>query len=243
MIGLRKVFGILLLTVLLLFPLRGFLKFDLYAYSDFADKNAYFGIDHFWNVISNLGFLFLGSYGIRQYFLSRLKNPMPIQYLLFSMGVFFTAFGSAFFHWRPISANLFYDQLPMSLGFAAFVCLLISDRIDAQAGKWSTLISIPYGFFTVWEIYFGRGETSFYMWFQAGALLFSILLLMLRPKGVIPNAPIYLGIGAYFFAKVLEALDKPIFESVHFSGHSMKHIMATLALASIFKGINSKVKI
>ena len=48
---------------------------------------------------------------------------------------------------------------------------------------------------------------------------------------------IFFGLIAYIVAKVLETYDSQIFEALGFiSGHSLKHVAATIALWAILKG-------
>jgi hypothetical protein len=88
-------------------------------YHDFADQRTLFGIPNFWNVVSNIPFIGIGAAGLWQF--GRSQATM----LLF-LGIFLTGFGSAYYHFEPNDQTLFWDRLPMAVGFMAI--LRHSDR-------------------------------------------------------------------------------------------------------------------
>ena len=102
MVALVALVGVL--VVVALPPLR-----QSQEYHGFADHRALFGIPSVLNVISNVGFLFVGWMGMD--FLVR-RDPMgggsglqePVERLLygiFFLGVGLTGLGSACYHWTP----------------------------------------------------------------------------------------------------------------------------------------------
>jgi hypothetical protein len=112
------------------------------AYHNFADKRTIFSVPNFLNVVSNALFLVIGIWGMRDVlgasrarslFIDLLREPWP--YLLFFVGVTFTAFGSSYYHLNPNDHTLLWDRLPMAIGFMALVGALISERISVQAGS------------------------------------------------------------------------------------------------------------
>lgn len=44
-------------------------------------------------------------------------------YRIFFVGVLLTGLGSAYYHWRRDNATLFWDRLPMTIGFMALSIL------------------------------------------------------------------------------------------------------------------------
>jgi len=107
------------LVVLMLASLLGLLLLPPIVqnqnYHDFADQRTLFGIPHFWNVISNIPFLGIGAVGLWQF--GRSQAAM----LLF-LSIFLTGFGSAYYHLEPSDQTLFWDRLPMAVGFMAIFC-------------------------------------------------------------------------------------------------------------------------
>src|SRR5215467_13015198 len=106
------------------------------SYHQFADQRTIFGIPNFWNVVSNIPFLAVGLAGLRRF----RQDPATV---VFFLGVFLTGFGSSYYHWDPSDGTLFWDRLPMTLGFVAILCGAIAERIDATAGRvllWPLLV-------------------------------------------------------------------------------------------------------
>jgi hypothetical protein len=73
-----------------------------------------------WNVLSNLGYLLVGIYGLA--LVRRLSAPELVPgYVTFCIAVTFVAFGSAWYHYSPSTRTLLWDRLPMSVGFMALL--------------------------------------------------------------------------------------------------------------------------
>ena len=96
-------------------------------YHDFANQRTLFGIPNFWNVISNVPFIGIGAVGLWQF--GRSQGTM----LLF-LGIFLTGFGSAYYHLEPSDQTLFWDRLPMAIGFMVIFAIVIEERVDRRAG-------------------------------------------------------------------------------------------------------------
>ncbi len=68
------------------------------TYHHFSDIKTIFGISNFWNVISNLPFLFVGILGL--YKLYRFRS-LTNSNIIFFIGVSLVAFGSGYYHLKP----------------------------------------------------------------------------------------------------------------------------------------------
>jgi hypothetical protein len=225
-----------LVTAVLLVLIRDRLSFDPATYSaGFADQETHLGIPNFWNVATNLGFAVLGVAGIAG------SRRFPEIYrglgVAFAAAVLGVAFGSSYFHYAPSPTTLFWDQLPMSVGFALFTGMVVADRASPRVGRIiGTALSIV-GALSVWNIYYGSGATGYYLAVQFGSLIFAILTLLATPKHRMRTELIFAGLVAYIVAKVLETNDHRVFDAIQvLSGHSLKHLAATLALWAIFRG-------
>ncbi len=229
-------------TVFVLWMIRDRLHFDPAAYSaHLADNNSHFGIPNIWTVITTSGYAYLGAYGL----IRRSQFPESYRTLgtIFAFAILGTGFGSSYFHYNPNPSTLFWDQLPMSIGFASFAGMVIADRVCVKTGRILGYLLTVVGPWSVWNIYFGNGETFYYICLQFGTLLFALLVIALTRAAKMKTSLIFFGLIAYVVAKVLETYDGPIFDALGFiSGHSLKHIAATIALWAIFKGtVETKV--
>src|ERR1700745_3436452 len=83
-------------------------------YHAFADARTLFGIPNFWNVVSNLPFIAVGAAGVARY------RREPTTAALFT-GILLTGFGSSYYHLAPDDGTLFWDRLPMTIGFMALL--------------------------------------------------------------------------------------------------------------------------
>ncbi len=229
---------LVVITALGLFLFREKLSFDPITYAaHFADERTVLGIPNFGNVITNFGFLFVGIYGLRN--LNRVPKELRFSATIFLAALVGTAFGSSYFHWETTPTRLFWDQVPMSVGFGSFVGMVIADRVALKFGRIVGVILSMLGPITVWNIYYGGGSTVPYISLQFGALFFSAMLLLFIPGGKLKKGPIFLGIVFYIFAKIFEAHDFQIFAALgdSVSGHSLKHLAAALALVILFRGM------
>jgi hypothetical protein len=107
------------------------------SYHVFADQRTIIGVPNGMNVLSNIGFIISGAWGMAFLVLLLKQGGMTtllLEYLLFFLGIFLSGIGSSFYHYRPGNASLVWDRLPMTMAFMAFLCSMISERIDRRAG-------------------------------------------------------------------------------------------------------------
>ena len=225
-----------LATAILLWLIRDRLHFDPTIYSaGFADQETHLGIANFWNVATNLGFAILGIAGMTGY--RRYPEIYRTLGFAFAAAILGVAFGSSYFHYAPSPTTLFWDQLPMSVGFAIFTGMVIADRASPKVGLAIGVALSLVGAGSVWNIYYGNGATEYYLAVQFGSLIFAILTLLATPRNRMRTSLVFVGLIAYIVAKVLETNDAVVFDALKvISGHSLKHVAATLALWAIFRG-------
>jgi hypothetical protein len=93
------------------------------AYHAFADTRRLLGIPNVWNVVSNLPFVAVGAAGV-----ALLRKDAAATALF--VGILLTGFGSSYYHLAPDDGTLFWDRLPMTIGFMA---LLAAPSASASA--------------------------------------------------------------------------------------------------------------
>jgi hypothetical protein len=211
-------------------------------FHSFADKRTILGIQNFWNVVSNIPFILIGSYGLIVLLRSRSEKSISFIYALLFSGILLTGFGSAYYHFEPNNDSLVYDRIPMTIVFMSFLCATISERINKKAGVRLLIPLVLTGIASVlWWHYTEQqnaGDLRFYLVVQFYPVILIPLIFLLFPapgSGKIVRTFIWI-IAWYLVAKVLEHYDYPIFGLLTFiSGHSLKHLAAAVSTLYILR--------
>lgn len=187
-------------------------------YHAFADQRTLWGVAHFADVVSNIGFLLVGLWG-----LSRRGTP---EYTVFCAAIALTALGSAWYHLAPDDQRLIWDRMPIALACAALLAASLRDGYRIGAALLPLMLS---------------GIASVLWWTYSGDLR-PYLLIQLAPLVLIPalqwecradwaeRRAFGLAIMLYVLAKVCELTDEPVFAALGLvSGHTLKHLLATAA--------------
>ncbi len=188
------------------------------AYHQFADQRRIFGIPHFWDVVSNAGFLAGGLYALRRF---------P----LLAASVIATAFGSACYHYDPTDATLFWDRLPIAVLVMTLLAMVIGDRIGERAGRLALAPLLAAGVASVlyWR---WTGDVRFYGLVQFFPVAVLVLLVALFPSGSIPTR-VLAGLGIWYgVARAAEVLDRNIWMWTRgwIGGHTLKHASAAVGI-------------
>jgi hypothetical protein len=210
------------------------------AYHAFADARTVLGVPNFLNVASNLPFLLVGTLGLA--FLTRDRRPGEREtfvtlgaqqpYWLFFTGVALTGVGSAYYHWRPDNATLFWDRLPMTVAFMALLTSVIGERISGRAGArclWPLLIAGAASTL-YWHLgeQRGAGDLRPYALVQFGSMVLVPLILVLFPGRYTGTRYLWMSIGWYGLSKVFEYFDHSLFMRAGVSGHTWKHLASAV---------------
>ncbi len=217
-------------------------------YHLFADRRSFFGIPNFNDVISNAGFLLIGLLGMlvvagphQGTIFDKPVDARP--YLIFFMGIALVSLGSAYYHWAPSNHRLFWDRLPMSIGFMAIMSAVVADRIDAKTGNgWLLLGLIATGVASLvywdWSESIGRSDLRFYALVQFYPMIALPIIIGLFPRHRYTAGPYLVWvILCYGLSKVLEHFDREVFEFLDHtvSGHTLKHLVAAFSTFIVLK--------
>lgn len=209
------------------------------AYHDFADIRPMAFMPNWQNVLSNIPFLLIGLAGMRLAWQRHnderpsKQGDAPAWFFLFT-GVFFTAFGSAYYHWAPSNETLLWDRLPMAVGFMAFFAAVISERISEHAYRSLIFPLLAIGIASVLYWYFTErynvGDLRPYIFVQFFPLLAIPLMMVLFSPKYTHGHLVVCALLAYLGAKLLEFYDVAIYDATNtlVSGHALKHLAAAL---------------
>lgn len=221
------VFGSLIFTMMQA-PVRQ----DL-AYHAFSDSRMLFGIPNFYNVVSNLPFLIVGVSG-SIFCYREVSDCSRMAWLGFFVGIAFVALGSSFYHLEPGNWRLFWDRLPMTMGFMGLFAALLGELVNPGLATRLLLPLILMGIASslIWHWY---DDLRFYIWVQFMPLLVIPVLLALYRKRYSHYYFIVLGLLFYLLAKLLEICDAEIFSLFEneMAGHAIKHVFAAMGSAVI----------
>ena len=198
------------------------------SYHQFADQRTLLGMPNFWNVVSNLPFVAVGTVGLWQF----RRDPATI--VLF-LGILLTGFGSAYYHWNPNDRSLFWDRLPMALNFMAILAVVVEERVNARAGVillWPLLVIAVFSLL-LWR---WTDDLRLYGWVQFFPCLALPLLLLLSPPKYSGTSYWIIAAALYALAKVLEFYDGAVYYAGNIlSGHTLKHLAAAAACFAVLR--------
>lgn len=235
----------LLITLLLLSQYGPFPQPE--SYHDFADTRVLLGIPHAGDVLTNIGFLLVGTWGL--WFLARpqLSGKSFVtqgEYRLFRwffLGVFLTAFGSGWYHLEPDNYRLACDRLMMAIAFMSIFAVMITERVNVSLGinllPLLILIGVASVLYWIWTEHHDQGDLRWYVLVQFYPLITIILMLLLLPS-LYTLGNYYWGMLLFYVAaKVTEVFDHEIFNltSGLVSGHNLKHLFAAAGAAWVLR--------
>jgi hypothetical protein len=236
----RRLYGLLFfLGILYIVAWKSLPSTDLQSYFGFADGRSFFGVVNALDVLSNLGFLLVGANGIFAVLKNRARFSRVMLFLgiALSVATVMTCLGSMFFHWNPNAENLFWDRLPMTLGFSTVVAIVVADRVDEKIALWILGALVFAGLYSI--VGYGRGWVSLrpYAALQFGSVAFVALAALVLPqKHHFRNASLWFAVFWYSVAKVFEAADRVVFDVLGVvSGHTLKHLFAALAIYRVLE--------
>ena len=214
------------------------------AYHLFADQRELLGIPNFWNVVSNVPFIVVGFAGLWMLFKQRPPGEVAelhIAYLIFFAAVALVSLGSGYYHLAPSNDSLLWDRLPMTIAFMAFFAIIIGENISVTVGVRMLWPLILVGLFSVvyWHLteQRGAGDLRPYALVQFLPMVLMPLVLLMFRSPYDTNKWLWLAMGAYGLAKLLEYADVPIYELLGMSGHALKHVAAAFGPLFILLGV------
>lgn len=208
------------------------------SYHHFADERRILGIPNFWNVFSNVFFLFIAILGFkelrRQQANKNLRRQELIVFFILFFGILSTGIGSSYYHWAPGNDRLVWDRIPMTLVFMSLVSLTIMERIHFNFGFRLLIPLLLLGVASVlywyWTELSGHGDLRFYGLVQYYSIFLILFILIFFPK---PYPPLKAYLGMFIFyviAKICEYFDFRIYEwTALVSGHTLKHCFAAIS--------------
>ncbi len=104
-------------------------------FHNFADQSEFLSIPNFWNVITNIPFIFLGFLGLYQISgkeFSGILIKLINAYRMFFLGLILIGMGSGYYHLDPSNASLVWDRMPITLSFMAFFAISLGESVSTD---------------------------------------------------------------------------------------------------------------
>jgi hypothetical protein len=218
-------------------------------YHNFADQRFFFGISHFWNVISNIPFLIVGLWGI--YYVASPESGNSVQpteswmYLFLFAAVALTGVGSAYYHLKPDNDRLVWDRLPIAVMFMALFAVIMAERLSRRGGAllFAPLVFIGAATVLYWDVTesWGRGDLRPYLLAQFYPMVAIPVILWRSPPRHTGSGTLYTALAWYAGAKLYEFLDKEIYSLGQIvSGHTLKHLGASVSCYLLLSWIRQR---
>lgn len=212
-------------------------------YHDFADWHVSFGIHYSYDTFSNILFILSGLAGLRYLHAANFIDPREVfPYRLFFVAVILTGLGSGYYHLAPDNGRLLWDRAGISLAMASWFAAILCERVNVSAG----LRLLPILYFAAlgsvvywgWSEMNGNGDLRAYGLVQLYPMLLIPLLLWLYPARYSGDRHILMVIVLYVLALVCDLMDHTIASATGIvSGHTMKHVIASLAIFWVLLGL------
>jgi Ceramidase len=210
-------------------------------YHSFADQSTFFWIPNFWNVISNLPFVIIGSIGILKVFNSIKNSPLKQSFVWFFIGILLTGFGSAYYHYNPSDVTLIWDRLPMTISFMSFLSIIIGEFIHLNFGKKALYPFLIIGILSIiyWIV---LQDLRMYLLVQFLPITLIPIILFLSRNSLKLKKYFWLILTTYIIAKFLESYDLFVYNTTYktISGHTLKHLVASIGPLIFYRFIQEK---
>ncbi|QYF93196.1 hypothetical protein KY495_21325 [Massilia sp. PAMC28688] len=198
-------------------------------YHAFADQRALFGIARGADVLSNFGFLLVAAYGLVALRRGSAADPARPAYAVFFAAIGLTAIGSGWYHLAPDDARLLWDRMPIAVACAALLAATMRDACRGAAAAMALPALVAFGIGSVlWWSW--TGDLRYYLLIQGAPLVLIPVLQWQARAPMAQRTAFFIAIVLYVWAKLFEVADHAVLDALDvMSGHTIKHVLATLA--------------
>lgn len=226
------------------------------AYHHFADSRTFLYIPNFFDVLSNLFILAAGAYGLKLLFdprdgVERAKfenRSEEFPYMVFFVGAALACFGSIYYHWSPNNFSLAWDRIPIAMMAVSFLTIVVNERVSQKVGFFLLPVLLLLGIFSICLWYLteltGAGDLRLYLLVQFMPMILVLYMLFFMPSRYSRSNRFGWILAIYALAKAAEMFDREIFDAlVWVSGHTIKHILAALAVFALAEMLRCRIPV
>jgi hypothetical protein len=211
----------------------------------FADQRLWASVPHAMDVLSNGAFALFGMWGlVKLMALMRRVEPNAQHALaaLFFTGLIVTAAASTWYHLQPDDAGLGVDRLGMVVAFAGLLGLAVAGRAGHAAGAITAGVVLLLAPLSIW-LWLASANVLPWLVVQFGGMLIILILAFVKPLPRTGGLAVRWGVvvAIYAIAKLFEMADHDVYSLTHevVSGHSLKHLIASLAAWPVIAALPS----
>jgi hypothetical protein len=128
------------------------------------------------------------------------------------------------------------------MGFMALFALVMVDRGPEFFWQVWVVPLMALGAYTAWLGSFGTMDIRYYILVQFGGLILAMIFIFFRRAVFLNNKLMYTAFAFYAIAKLLEVSDHEVLARFAFSGHTLKHLAAALAIFAVNLAVQIPVK-
>jgi len=217
-------------------------------YNVFADQLTCLRIPNFTNVASNLAFVVVGVGALAWFWTERSRllgtrfrdRTELALYASFFAAAILVGLGSAYYHYAPTNATLFWDRFPMTLAVAALTGAFVAERVGGRAGVAVCLalaLFLP-ATLLYWRVSEAGGAENLWPYLAGlyGSLAVAGLMLVLFPSPYTHGGQALVALAWYALAMPFDkVLDGWVYSlGGIMGGHAVKHLLAALAMFWLF---------
>uniref|UniRef100_A0AC35GXC2 Alkaline ceramidase n=1 Tax=Panagrolaimus sp. PS1159 TaxID=55785 RepID=A0AC35GXC2_9BILA len=218
------------------------------SYHNFADDRKVVGIPYFFNVISNLPFLWVGLQGMNLLSSGKIEMDLTEKNLfnVFFNSVFFAGIGSGFYHLIPNNFTLLFDRLPLTAASMALLSAILADRVSKSLGHKLLFPLLLFGILTAlyWEFteMIGSGDIRSYAFANFLPAILIPLILAKMPKKYsgthhLWNLVLFFGIAR--FGEIADGLFYMLTFHI-ISGHVVKHLALSWGVYQVYQYLKNR---
>jgi thiamine transporter ThiT len=217
----------------------------LYAHGHpFIDARVLWGIPNALDVLSNLAFIPMGLWGL--WSLHRapdVQRATRQSATVFFVGLLLTCLSSSVYHWAPSTWGLALDRASMAVAFAGVLGLTAAERVSLLAAPWVWGSVLVAGLLAI-LLNYTAGVIAPWAVVQFGGMAVVLWAAMQPAQGSALGIRWSGLIAIYMAAKLFELGDEAVFQATDelVSGHSLKHIVASLAALPVINALRHNAK-
>jgi hypothetical protein len=219
------------------------------GYHDFADQSLVWGVPHFCDVTSNLGFAIAALWGWLRLAPARGHPGLHhgwAGYRLFLIGLFLTALGSSWYHLAPDNARLIWDRLPIALACAGLLAGVLGEVRKRDSADTAILLAVAAVASVAWWRFTdlaGADDLRPYLLLQVLTIVLIPLWQWIYGSPAADRLAFGGALAIYVLAKLAELKDHEIAAVfAPLTGHTLKHLLATASAALIVARLVCRVR-